>query len=91
VHREILLYGFEGLAATAASRAEDERAALLWGVSDGIQDATGYVLGTAELRLHDELVPAVRARLGDANLDRALTIGRQLSFEEAVGLAMRHQ
>jgi hypothetical protein len=74
---------------TAASRAEDERAAALWGVSAAIQDATGYVLQTAELRFHDELVPEVRTRFGEADFDRALNLGRQLSFDEAVALALR--
>jgi predicted ATPase/class 3 adenylate cyclase len=86
---EILLYGFEGLAVTAANRAEDQRAAALWGVSARMQDATGYVLQTAELRFHDELVPEVRARFGENDFDRALNLGRQLSFDEAVALALR--
>jgi predicted ATPase/class 3 adenylate cyclase len=86
---EVLFYGFEGLAVTAASRGEDQRAAALWGVSARIQDATGYVLQTAELRFHDQLVPEVRARFGEADFDGALNFGRQLSFDEAVALALR--
>ena len=75
---EILFYGFEGLAVVAGSRAEDVRAAQLWGVAAAIREATGYVLGMAEQRFHDELVPEVRARLGDAAFDRAWSLGRQL-------------
>jgi hypothetical protein len=87
--REILLYGFEGLALVAGSRADDLRAAQLWGVSAGILEATGYVLAVAERRFHDELVPEARARLGEAEFDRAWNHGRRLSFEEAMRLALR--
>jgi tetratricopeptide (TPR) repeat protein len=88
---EAVLYGFEGLALVAASRAEDLRAAQLWGVSAAIRDATGYVLATAEQRFHDELVPEVRRRLGEGEFDRALDAGRRLSFEEAAALALAPQ
>jgi non-specific serine/threonine protein kinase len=88
---EIMFYGFEGLAAVAGSRAEDLRAAQLWGVAAGITEATGYALGTAEQSFHDDLVPEVRARLGDADFDRAWHIGRQRSFEEAMALALRRE
>jgi hypothetical protein len=86
---QILLYAFEGLALVAGSRAEDLRAAQLWGVSAAICDATGYVLATAERRFHDELVPEVRARVGEADFDGAWAVGRQLSFEQATALALR--
>jgi predicted ATPase/class 3 adenylate cyclase len=86
---EMLLYGFEGLALVAGSRAEDLRAAELWGVSAAICEATGYVLAAAEERFHDELVPEVRVRLGQAEFDRAWNVGRQLSFEQATALALR--
>jgi len=86
---EMVLYGFEGLALVAASRAEDLRAAQLWGVAAAIGDATGYVLATAEQRFHDELLPEVRARLDEADFDRAWNVGRQLSFEQATALALR--
>ena len=86
---EPLLYGVEGLALVAGSRAEDLRAAELWGVSSAIREATGYVLATAEQRFHDELLPEVRERLGGADFDRAWKIGRRLTFEEATALALR--
>jgi predicted ATPase/class 3 adenylate cyclase len=86
---ETVLYGFEGLALVAGSRAEDRRAAQLWGVSAAIRAATGYVLAPAEQRFHDELVPEVRGRLGDAGFDGAWNIGRQLSFAQATALALR--
>ncbi len=86
---EILLYGFEGLALVAASRGDDLRAAQLWGVTSGIREATGYVLASAERRFHDELEPEVRRRLGEAAFDRAVAVGRRLSFDEARSLALR--
>ena len=88
---EITFYGFEGLAAVAGSRAEDVRAAQLWGVAAGISEATGYALGMAEQSFHDDLVPEVRARLGDAEFGQAWHIGRLRSFEEAMALALRRE
>ena len=86
---ELVFYGFEGLALAAGSRGDDERAAQLWGVSAGIAEATGYVLAPAEQRLHDELVPEVRSRLGQNSFESAWSTGRQLAFDEAMGLALR--
>jgi hypothetical protein len=57
-------------------------------VSAAIREATGYVLATAEQRFHNELVPEVRGRLGEADFDRAWDVGRQLSFEQATALAL---
>ena len=85
---EIVLLGFEGLGLMAAARADDLRAARLWGVSAAICETTGYALGAAEQRFHDELVPQVRGRLGESDFDRAWDEGRQLPFEAAIGLAL---
>ena len=84
-----MFYGFEGLAVVAGSRAEDVRAAQLWGVTAGLTEATGYVLGMAEQVFHDELVPEVRGRLGEVAFDQAWSLGRQRSFDEAIALALR--
>jgi non-specific serine/threonine protein kinase len=85
---ETLLYGFEGLGLVAAARTDDLRAAGLWGVSAAIREMTGYLLATAEQTFHDELEQEVRARLGDADFDRAWDEGRQLRGEAAIGLAL---
>jgi hypothetical protein len=86
-----VLYGFEGIALVAASRGDDLRAAQLWGVSTGISEGTGYVLASVEQRFHDELVPEVRARLGETAFDQAWNLGRQYSYDEAVALALRRE
>jgi len=83
------LRGTHVLAAVAACRGEDVRAAQLWGVTAGITEAMGYALGTAEQAFHDELVPEVRARLGESAFDAAWHLGRQRSFEEALAFALR--
>ena len=83
-----MFYGFEGLALVAAARADDLRAARLWGVSAAIREATGYVLAVAEQQFHDELEPEVRTRLGEAEFDRAWNEGRQLPPDAALALAL---
>jgi len=85
---EIVVLAFEGLGLVAAVRADDLRAARLWGVSAAIRERTGDVLAAAEQRFHDELAPQVRGRLGDSDFDRAWSEGTQLPFEGAVAVAL---
>ena len=88
---EVVLYGFEGLGLVAAAKADDLRAAQLWGLAATIRDATGYALAIAERRFHDELEPETRGRLGDAEFERAWNEGRELPFGAAVDLALRRR
>ncbi len=85
---EIRFYALEGLATVAGKRANDLRAARLWGASAAIREASGYALATAEQRFHDEVMPEVRQRLGEAEFDRAWNEGRQLPLERAIELAL---
>jgi hypothetical protein len=86
---EIEFYALEGLAMVAGARGDDLRAARLWGASAAIREATGFVLARAEQAFHDEVVPEVRARIGEAGFDRAWNEGRQLPREQAIELALR--
>jgi predicted ATPase/class 3 adenylate cyclase len=85
---EIVFYALEGLATVAGMREDDTLAAQLWGASAEIRESGGYALAAAEQRLHDEVVPEVRARLGEAEFDRAWNEGRQLPLERAIELAL---
>jgi len=85
---DIELYGIEGLGTVAGSRADDARAARLWGATAAICEATGYALAAAEQQFRDEVAAEVRRRIGEDAFDRAWNEGHGLSAEQAVELAL---
>jgi predicted ATPase/class 3 adenylate cyclase len=85
--REVVFYGLEGLANLAAAAGDDLCAARLWAASDQLRERLGARLGRAEQELHEEAVPAARARAGEAAFERAWMEGRLLTVEQAVELA----
>ena len=78
---EQVLYALEGLASVAASVAEDETAARLWGASEAVRESIGVTLGPAELALHERLVPESRTRLGGDRFAAAWTEGKAMPTE----------
>ena len=86
--REVVFYGLEGLANVAAAHGDDLRAARLWSASEEIRERAGAKLGPAEQVLHDETVPAARARAGGVPFDRAWADARLLSEDQAVALGL---
>jgi predicted ATPase len=85
--REAVFYGLEGFANLAAARGDDLRAARLWAASEQLRERLGARLGGAEQELHEESVPAARARVGEAAFEHAWSEGRLLREEQAVELA----
>jgi tetratricopeptide (TPR) repeat protein len=85
---EVAFYALEGLGSTAASVAEDDTAARLWGASEAARESIGAVLAPAELALHERLVPGSRARLGDERFARAWAEGKAMPTERAIELAL---
>ena len=81
---EQVLYALEGLANVAASIAEDETAARLWGASEAVCESIGVILAPAELALHERLVPETRARLGSDSFAAAWAEGKAMPTEQAV-------
>ena len=86
--REMRVLRARGLANVAAAESDDLRAARLWSASSVIRERTGAKLGKAEQALHDEAVPAARARAGEEAFDRAWAEARLLSEEQAVALGL---
>ena len=85
--REVVFYGLEGFANLAAAAGDDLRAARLWAASEQLRERLGARLARAEQELHEETVPAARARAGEAAFERAWTEGRLLTEGQAVELA----
>jgi non-specific serine/threonine protein kinase len=89
--RETIFYALEGLADVAAAGGAPLRGAKLWGASEAIRDALGVKLAAAELKLHEEAVPAARLQAGEDAFDRAWAEGRALSQEQAVALGLSEE
>jgi predicted ATPase/class 3 adenylate cyclase len=85
---ETIYYALEGLGSTAASRSDDLEAARFWGASEALRDPAGAKLQAAERELHDRLEAEARGRVGDDAFERSWAVGRSLSYEEAVALAV---
>ena len=85
---ETIYYALEGLGSTAASRGDDLEAARFWGASEALRDPAGAKLQAAERELHDRLAAEARGRAGDDAFERSWAVGRSLSYEEAVAVAL---
>jgi DNA-binding CsgD family transcriptional regulator len=87
-----LAYGFFGLAAVAAARADPGRAARLWGAAEALREEIGVdSLSQWELHVYDYKgrVSAARSMLGDEGAwERAWAEGRGMSSEVAVEYAL---
>jgi predicted ATPase len=80
------------LAATSAFAAtiEPPEAARLLGAAEAAVESAGSALGPAEQRLRDWTLSLLRERLGAAELQEFLQLGRELDPIEAAWLARRH-
>lgn len=79
-----------GLGSVAAARAQPARAALLWGASEAVREATGIhltELARSGTKYGDHLSSA-RAQLGDAPLGRAWAEGKVMAQDRAVEYAL---
>jgi hypothetical protein len=78
----------EGLACYAASGAEVQRAARLFGVAQALREAVGYQQSPKERSLREPYLAVARSRLGEAAWETAFAEGQAMSFEEAVEYAL---
>jgi len=79
----------EGLAVTASTRGESERAARLFGAADALREAAGVTLPPPHRAIHEPRVAAVRAALRPEVFESAWTAGRAMSLEQAVRYALQ--
>jgi hypothetical protein len=78
----------EGLAAVAVAQAQSERAARLFGAAEGLREAMGAPLPSADRAEHDRSVTAAHTALGKAAFASAWAEGRAMPLEEAVRVAL---
>jgi predicted ATPase/class 3 adenylate cyclase len=86
VVRPVAFEGLRGLAAVAAVRGDDERAAALVGAAEVHRYEKGE--DPLEARLDEAFFEPARARFGTEAWDAAARAGSRLSFEEAIAYAL---
>lgn|GEM_PF-4295796 len=74
------------LAAVAAQRRRRDVAARLLGAAEGVRRRIDAPAWPDEVALEEEVSGALRRGMGDTGVDRALSIGRTLSLEDAIAL-----
>jgi tetratricopeptide (TPR) repeat protein len=82
-------YSLEGLAAVAASLRDSLRAARIWGATERSRAEIGMPLPPCERPGYDRCVAAARIASGDdAAFDSAWQVGRGLTLDQAIDLAL---
>jgi predicted ATPase/DNA-binding SARP family transcriptional activator/DNA-binding CsgD family transcriptional regulator len=77
-----------GLACSAASKGEAQRAARLFGAAQALREAAGYRQTPRERALGEPYLASARSRLNEAAWETAFAEGQAMSFGEAVEYAL---
>jgi non-specific serine/threonine protein kinase len=83
-----IAYLFEALAQVAATENRPERAAILWGASDKLQEPVQRLLEPAFQGYYHTLIPQMQAQLGDQAFEAAWAKGRKLTLAQAIEYAL---
>jgi non-specific serine/threonine protein kinase len=86
--KRLTAYALEGCAGLAQVQEQPERAARLYGASDGLRAVLGMPLSPNEREEVDRDLAALRVTLGEAAFDRAWSAGRALTWEQAIAYAL---
>lgn len=78
----------EGLARTAVSQDQVERAARLFGAAEALRKAIGTPIPPSDRGEYDQSVASVRARLGEETFAAAWEESRAMSMEETINYAL---
>jgi DNA-binding CsgD family transcriptional regulator len=88
VDNKLFTIGYlEGLACIAAARAEDERAARLFGAARTLHETIGYRHSADQRALRKPYLSAARSRLDEQTWEAEFAEGHSMAFEEAVEYA----
>jgi predicted ATPase len=88
VDQELAIWSLAELAAVACSGGEAERAARLLGAIETLREETGHAGTPGERREEEQTRSALASELGEEHFAAALTIGRELTFEQIVAFAL---
>jgi serine/threonine-protein kinase PknK len=92
VDNELFAIGYlEGLACIAAARAEDERAARLFGAARTLHETLGYRHSADQLALREPYLTVAQSRLDESMWEAAFAEGKAMTFEQAVEFAVAEE
>jgi non-specific serine/threonine protein kinase len=86
--RVTVAYALEGLAGVGVFHGQPERAGQLLGAAEALRKVINAPIESIELSLYERTVAAVRAALGEPAYAGAWAKGREMTFEEAIALAI---
>jgi predicted ATPase len=89
--RDLIGYCFEGLAAVLSLTGQAGPAARLLGAAEALRESLGVGLAPTERETHEETKAALRAALGEDELNAEWRRGRELTLDEAVAYALREE
>jgi predicted ATPase/DNA-binding SARP family transcriptional activator/DNA-binding CsgD family transcriptional regulator len=79
------------LGASAGLQGRSVRAARLWAAADSLREAMGISRMPAELAFYEPYIDAVRAKLSEADWERACQEGRAMDMEGAIEYALTEE
>lgn len=88
--RLIASESLEGLACSAGVRGEAKRAARLFGAAETLREMVGYQQVPRESALREPYLKTAHASIEESAWEEAWQLGREMTFEDAVYYAMKH-
>jgi hypothetical protein len=88
--RLIASESLEGLACSAGVRGEAKRAARLFGAAEALREMVGYQQVPREGALREPYLKAAHASIEESAWEEAWQLGREMTFEDAVYYAVKH-
>ena len=89
VDKELAIWCLGELSALMLSKGDAERAARLMGAVERLREETGHALQGDQRRLDEQTRSALASELDEQRLAAAHTIGREMTFEQAVAYALQ--
>ena len=89
VDKELAIWCLSELAALTISDGDAERAARLTGAIETLREETGHVAEGNDNRMTEQTRTALASELGEKRLARALTVGREMTFDQALDYALQ--
>ena len=83
--------GLEGLAAIAVTQGHNELAVQLSGAAEALRELVGFFTSPAVQSIREGYLARARSQMDDAAFNAAWAVGRALSLEQAIALALQEE
>ncbi|MGH9194811.1 MAG: tetratricopeptide repeat protein, partial [Acidimicrobiia bacterium] len=87
-HKPFAALALEELGSLAAAKKEFERGATLYGSAEVVREETSAAVPMDQRRFHAEGLEAIKAGLDEESFERARSVGRSMSLDDAVLYAL---